>query len=178
LFLIVITCAEFYAVSIRAQNVVRESDVKATLLFNFSQFVTWPAGAFPGTNSPFVIGILGTDPFGPFLDDLVRQERVGGRLIEIRRFRSQEEAEQAHILYVSWDESEALKGLFRRLRRKPVLTVGEGAEPGFVRRGGMISFRRERDNVRLRINLEATREAGLVVSTKLLRVADVVGNPG
>ena len=40
-----------------AQNVgFREPEVKAVYLFNFAQFVQWPAGAFADRRSAFVIG--------------------------------------------------------------------------------------------------------------------------
>ncbi|MEO7347924.1 MAG: YfiR family protein, partial [Opitutaceae bacterium] len=56
-----------------------EYKVKAAFLFNFAQFVEWPAQAFRPADAPLVIGILGDDPFGPYLDELVRGEKVGKR---------------------------------------------------------------------------------------------------
>ncbi len=41
-----------------------EYQVKAVFLFNFGQFVEWPKDAFDTPQAPFVIGILGDDPFG------------------------------------------------------------------------------------------------------------------
>ena len=55
---------------------VSEYQLKAVFLFNFAQFVEWPAAAFPRANAPFVIGVLGKDPFGASLDDVVRGESV------------------------------------------------------------------------------------------------------
>src|SRR5260370_41881790 len=56
-----------------------EYQVKAVFLFNFAQFVDWPADAFSGPTTPLVIGVLGDDPFGDFLDQTVRHEHLGGR---------------------------------------------------------------------------------------------------
>ena len=42
---------------------------------------------------------------------------------------------------------------------------------GFGEHGGMVGFVTEDNRVRLRINLEAARAAGLTISSKLLRVA-------
>jgi len=62
-----------------------EFEVKAAFLYNFARFVEWPAetGHDPGT--PFVIAILGHDPFGAVLDETVAGKTVGGRPIEVRR---------------------------------------------------------------------------------------------
>src|SRR2546430_3260611 len=42
---------------------VSEYQLKAVFLFNFAQFVEWPPAALPGDSAPFVIGVLGKDPF-------------------------------------------------------------------------------------------------------------------
>src|SRR4051812_23846492 len=70
------------AAGLHAQ-VSNEYDLKAVLLYNFTQFVDWPATAFATPEAPLVIGILGRDPFGPVLDELVAQENVGHRRIVV-----------------------------------------------------------------------------------------------
>ena len=64
-----------------------EYQVKAVFLFNFAQFVEWPAVAAADPRTPVIIGILGEDPLGAFLDETVRGERLGERSFEIRRYR-------------------------------------------------------------------------------------------
>jgi hypothetical protein len=54
----------------------------------------------------------------------------------------------------------------------PILTVGED-EP-FARAGGIINFVLKNGKVRLAINLIPARKAGLVISSKVLAVADEV----
>src|SRR6266700_7057796 len=66
--------------TVSAQTVISdENQIKAVFLFNFAQFVEWPARAFPGKEAPLVIGILGEDPFGNYLDELVSGEKIGER---------------------------------------------------------------------------------------------------
>src|SRR2546421_10219007 len=79
----------------------REYQVKAVFLFNFAQFVEWPPAAFAGANSPLVIGILGQDPFGAYLDETVRNEKVNNRLLEIQRYHRVEDIKTCHILFIS-----------------------------------------------------------------------------
>jgi hypothetical protein len=158
----------------RAQPSAREYDVKATLLFHFSQFVEWPPAAMSNTNAPFVIGILGTDPFGEFLDQLVKNERAHGKPVVIRRFRKVEEALGANILFVSDSERSRLYSVLSRVRGRPILTVGETAEHRFIEAGGIVAFVTASDNIRIRINLDEARSAGLTVSAKLLQLAEVV----
>ena len=65
-----------------------EYQVKAVFLFNFSQFVDWPPASFADGRSPLVIGVLGRDPFGATLDEIVRGETVNGRPLVVRRYES------------------------------------------------------------------------------------------
>ncbi len=46
-----------------AQTPSREYQLKAVFLFNFTQFIDWPADAFADGQAPFIIGVLGQKPF-------------------------------------------------------------------------------------------------------------------
>lgn len=153
----------------------REHRVKAVFLFNFAQFVVWPDSAFSGPADPLVVGILGDDPFDTYLDDVVRGEKVNNRPIVVKRYRKVEEAKACHVLFVSSSEAPRMDGILAALRTSKALTVGESDR--FFRHGGMVNFFTESGRIRLKINLEEVQDAGLSVSSKLLRLADVSG-PG
>src|SRR2546430_1625474 len=61
-----------------------EYQLKAVFLFNFAQFVEWPAQASTEPDAPLVIGVLGQNPFGSYLDELVRGEKVGPHPLVVR----------------------------------------------------------------------------------------------
>jgi len=152
----------------------REYQIKAVFLYNFVQFVEWPPAAFPGPNSPFVIGVLGSDPFGDFLDELVRNEKVNGRPLVVERYRSVDEIDNCHVLFVSGSESARAAQIAADLKGRGILTVCDRDE--FARRGAIVRFVTERDRVRLRVNLEGAKAAGLTISSKLLRSAEIVSS--
>lgn len=153
-----------------------EYQVKAVFLFNFAQFVDWPAAAFPDSVTPLVIGILGDDPFGGVLDQTVRDERLGARAFRVRRYQSVDEITTCHILFISRAEGPRSNVILAGLKHRPILTVSEA--DGFAERGGMIRFVTDRNRIRLQINLEAAEAAHLTISSKLLRVAEIVTPPG
>lgn len=150
-----------------------EYQVKAVFLFNFAQFVGWQDAA-AARDEPFVIGILGDDPFEGFLDATVRGERVGGRPFAVERYRTVAEAARANILFVSRSESQRIGQIVDALRGKPVLTVSDA--DNFARRGGMVQFVTENRRIKLSINLEMARAANLTISSKLLRPATIVSS--
>lgn len=146
---------------------VREYQIKAVFLFNFAQFVEWPDKAFTNANAPIVIGILGEDPFGTALDEAIRGERVNGRPLTVVRVSRIQDLGICHILFISRSESAHLQEILRGLNGRSVLTVSDIED--FSRHGGMIRFATENNRVRLKINNEAARAAGLTISSKLLR---------
>ena len=148
------------------------TQVEAVFLFNFSEFVEWPPQSFPDRRSPLVIGVLGSDPFGATRDEVVRGERVNGRALAVRRFRRIEEVTDCHILFVSQSERERLAQILHQLKGRSILTVSDMED--FARAGGMIRFVLVDNKIRLRINVEAARAAGLTISSKLLRPAQIV----
>jgi len=152
-----------------------EYQLKAVFLFNFAQFVDWPQESFPEAQTPLVIGVLGEDPFGTYLDDIVSGERVNNRQLEIQRYRRVDEMKNCHILFISQSESKRLEQIVADLKGRSILTVSDSV--GFARSGGMIRFVTERNKLRLKINLEAATAANLTISSKLLRPAEIV-TPG
>ncbi len=153
-----------------------EYQVKAVFVFNFAHFVEWPAQAFTAPNEPFVIGILGTDPFGARLDEAVRGEQVGEHPLLVRRFRNAGEIGDCQILYIDRSEGAQLSQILAALNHRTTLTVTD--LDGAAQRGVMIQFVTENSRIRLRINVEAARAAGLTISSKLLRPAEIVATEG
>src|SRR6185295_9163870 len=100
----------------------REYQIKAVFLFNFAQFTDWPSSAFTRTNDPIVIAVLGTNPFDDFLESTVRNENVHGRRLIVRHYKTVEEIQTCHILYVGQSEARRLQQIVRKLKGKPMLT--------------------------------------------------------
>src|ERR1700722_10025339 len=79
----------------------REDQVKAAFIYNFTQFVTWPQDAFASNNSPFVIAIVGDDPYSGASERAMAGKFVNGRRIAISHFASLERMERCQLLIVS-----------------------------------------------------------------------------
>jgi hypothetical protein len=63
--------------------VLPEYKVKSVFIFNFTKFVDWPSTSFESEDSPFIIGIIGNNPFGNYLEETVLGEKVGPHPIVI-----------------------------------------------------------------------------------------------
>ncbi|HEX3914763.1 MAG TPA: YfiR family protein [Steroidobacteraceae bacterium] len=171
-----VAAALVFAVSgqlLLAADAPTENQVQAVFLFNFSRFVEWPTQAFAAPNDPFVIGIVGNDPFGARLDQAVRNEQINGHRLTVRRFRSIADVDNCQILFIDRSETGRLGQILSALDHRSILTVSQA--DGAAQQGVMIQFATEDSRIRLRINVESARAAGLTISSKLLRPAEIVG---
>jgi hypothetical protein len=149
-----------------------EDQVKAVFVFNFTHFVEWPARSFAEPTQPLVIGVLGSDALAAQLGEAVRGERSDQHPLEVRRVRSLEEIGDCQILFIHRSQSAQLGQVLDAVGGRGTLTVSD--LDGGARRGVMIQFATESNRIRLLINLEAARAAGLTLSSKLLRPAEIV----
>jgi hypothetical protein len=150
-----------------------EYRVKAVYIYNFGKFVQWPAGtALEGAENGFPICVLGPDPFGSTLDEIVKGESIEGQPLVTRRIDRVESTDGCRILFISAMPKERLIMTLQTLQSKPVLTVSD--MPDFCNRGGMIQFVMQADKVRFEVNLPPAEKAGLTLSSQLLKVATSV----
>jgi hypothetical protein len=140
-----------------------EYQVKSAFLLNFTKFIDWPAAAFAAPDSPMVICIIGEDPFGVALDQMVAGEVLEGHRLTVQRIKETPPPKSCHMLYFGGPKYD-FHGL-----GPGVLTVGEGET--FVHDGGIIGFVIENRRVRFGINQTAAENAGLTISSKLFNVA-------
>ena len=152
-------------------SAIPEYQVKAAFLFNFTKFVEWPPSSFSTPQAPLVIGIYGKDPFGSYLKETVAGEKIDGHPLVIQYYSSIEEIRTCHILFINETETHKVKQVIESLKGRSILTVSD--KPDFMKNGGMIRLFIENNKTRLRINREATEAANLVISSKLLRIAEI-----
>ena len=149
-----------------------EYSVKAAFLYQFSLFIDWPSDAFANPSAPLIIGVLGDDPFGSTLDKTVKDKTVNGRRFVVKRFESLEDLQYCHILFVSSSEDGHLSRVLEKLKSSSTVTVSDIHH--FAKQGGIIGFVIRDNRIGLQINAAAAKEARVKISSKLLRLADVI----
>ena len=152
-----------------------EYQVKASFLFNFVQFVQWPAASFKGPDSPVLIGVLGYDPFGPALEAAINGETARQRPIYVIRSHHWQNLQHCHLVFVSPSERQRIDEILQAFRSRPILTVSE--VPRFAERGGVINFFYEGQKIRFEINPGAARRHEIKMSAQLLNLARIIGSP-
>jgi hypothetical protein len=145
-----------------------EDEVKAGFIFNFLKYTEWPA-ASPG--SELRVCALDAQPLSG------RLEALQGRRIEEREIRVTAPTRPSALrgcqaLYIPAGERARAEAALRAIDQHPVLTICEA--PGCVRDGSIIGLKLRGGRMRFDINQGAARQAGLKLSSQLLKLADDV----
>jgi hypothetical protein len=146
-----------------------ERQVKAAYLLNFTRYVEWPPRAFPDSEAPVTLCVVGGDDAMPeTVRRTIEGRRSRGRPVRLLRPDVPAQSGECHLVFLS-AETPLLETWLAALRNTPILTVGEGT--GFLRRGGMIAFVIVDQTVRFLIDDRAARGSGLRISSRVLALA-------
>jgi hypothetical protein len=146
-----------------------EYKLKAACLYNFARFVEWPSKAFGAESDPLVIAVVGPNPFGSLLDEIVKGRTINNRPVAVRYVSSPRQLNGAHVAFVARDAKTRDAQAISDLTSQHVLTVGE--DSGFLKDGGSIQFVVVEKKIRFAIAEEAAGKAGLKIGAQLMSLA-------
>lgn len=161
-----------------------ELQVQAAFLVNFLRYTQWPPDRAGNPGDPLVITVVGD----PEASDVLRRltdvvPPIDGRRVEVQRVEFplgadatvragiSERLRRSHLVFVQGLDDEA-GAILVDLSGQPVLTVSD--RPGFARGGGMIELQRRGGRIAFNANPDAIRNARLVMSAKVLKLARIV----
>lgn len=147
---------------------VREQQLKAAYLFHFPDFVTWPST--PAARDEVVICLSAQHPLYELLRQAISKQPDKALVLQSRY--GVQNIEACQMWYVSAAEFPEFQRNLPTIAAQPVLTIS--SVPGFARAGGMLEFYLEDNKVRLRANLAALHRAQIRVSSRLLRLVELV----
>ncbi len=169
LALLLALIAGWAAPSRAGPEVDSEYQTKAAQIYSFTKFIDWPPKKFPSAESPFIIGVYGSDEITDFLRESFQSRRIKDRPVEIRHLANKAELAGCHLVFVSRSERDRLGTVLYELRHEGILSVGES--DNFLRSGGVISFISVEGATRFQIDLGNASRERLKVSSKLLPVS-------
>lgn len=162
-----------------AKSQDRVDKLKSVYLYNFGNYVTWPAEAFSrsgGKQAPFSIGILAeSHPAEAILKAIARKKKIGSRRINPFLIRDIRTEWTCQILYIpSTTPAEVTKAALERIRDKPVLVVTEVTESGDASAAGMINFYLAGTSIKFQIDPKGIIANDMKPSSKLIQLGDVI----
>lgn len=141
-----------------------EYRLKASFLFNFATFTTWPGGG----GETLSMCVYGDDPFGAHLDAIAGR-KVGERRVQVQRATSVDALDGCQLVFVARPMIGNLGRVLDRINGRPVLTVADS--PGAMESGVMLNMDSSAGRITFSANLAAARRHGLGLSSKLLNLA-------
>ncbi len=145
--------------------------LKAAFVFNFAKFTRWPDSAWINQGDTLKLCIVGDDDLAGVLKQLSGRT-IQGKEVYILALAAAQSPDDCHILHVAGSERERVGEVLGSVNGKAILTVSD--VPGFARQGGMIEMFQTGERIRFNINENNARRVGLVLSSRLLNLADIV----
>ncbi len=168
----------FLVLSLLGVTLAQESEynVKALFLERFTRFIEWPEeSAVNDISQPFILGIIGENPFGTILEQIYSQKKIKDKKVEIRYISDKNEIPGCHLLFISKSEKKALSKILSFTREKQILTVSDTKK--FAAQGVLINLYIVENKIRFEINELEARDSGLFISYRLLNLAKIVNPP-
>jgi len=161
----------FLAGEVKADDQLPVNQVKAGHLVLFVRYVEWPKekeGALD--DRPFVVAVLGHDPFGDVLEQAFAGLLPNGRPVKVRRIGSSAEAKNCDMVFISREEERRQAGWLAELAGSAVLTVSDADTA--LKEGAMIMLVSEQtpkgEKLCFDVNLKVLKRAGLRVNSTML----------
>jgi hypothetical protein len=145
--------------------------LKAAFLYNFAQFVEWPADALaPGQR--LAMCVVGDAAVADALGQTIKGHAIEGHELTVTVLKVGEPASGCHLLYVSASEMKRSAGLLLSAKDASVFTVSDANN--FAESGGVAQLIVENDRMRFAINIASAQRGRLNISSKLLSLARIV----
>jgi len=153
---------------VHADNLA-EDKAKVGFIFNFTKYTDWPDNVM--SSNELLVCSLSPQPLSGKLSALQGQQ-VQGRTLQLRPSARAAEWQACHVLFIAAEDSQRLDSVLKTIARHPVLSISDA--PNFAEAGGIIGLNLRDGRIRFVINQGAARQAGIKLSSQLLKLAEKV----
>ncbi len=164
----------FLVFSVTASAEDREYKLMASYFEKFAQLTRWPDDSeLPDLSNPFIISIVGHNPFGKNLDKRYLDNKINNRKVIVKYISSLDKIPGSNLVFISKSMDKKVPNILSITRNKPILTVSE--IKGFAKKGGHINFYyTDKDTLHFEINEPMVNKSGLRMHLLLIEVAKKV----
>ncbi|MGB0522929.1 MAG: YfiR family protein [Flammeovirgaceae bacterium] len=153
-----------------------EYEIKAGLILNFARHCVWPERMFDRKQNKIILTILGSDPFGEVIENVLRGRSVQGKYyFEVRRASDIRNLRGSHIIFISKSERNNIQKIVEYInsfnfKKSAVLTMGDGID-SFCKKGGIINIL---EDYTFNVNWDAASDQGVILDNRLLNIANEI----
>ncbi|MEQ1529036.1 MAG: YfiR family protein [Methylococcales bacterium] len=150
---------------------VQEYNVKAAITLNFARFTEWPESALKKDSPKITLCVLGDNVVQQAFTE-IDNKQVGNRTLTVSYLSRLRNLEECHMLYVSGLDKNKTIQLLTEINNQHILSIGE--QEYFVDYGGIINLAMINGKINIQINIDAAKQAGLTISSRVLKLATIV----
>lgn len=164
-----IGCSIFAVVFFSTHVYSEDLAYKADFIIKLIDYVQWTGGAGTDGSGTVNIGVVGQSPI---LQSLKTASE--GKKITVKTITPEDPLTDFQILFITTKDKTELAKALKKISGKPVLTVSDCT--GFAGFGVMINFYSEdgTGKVKFEANTLAAGDAGLKISSQLLKLAKII----
>lgn len=164
----------FYCIAPVNSRTVEKQTVMAVLTLNIARFTSWPERIFNAKEPIINLCVIGDNLVQQSFNN-INKKVINNKTLHIINLSRLRNVNQCQLLYVSKMDRNKLKPLLVEMRGVPILTIGENVE--FIQAGGMVGLEQVNGKMQIKINLPIIKQSELVISSRLLKLAEIVDFP-
>ena len=161
-----------FSTVVNAKKIKSEYKIKASYVFNFIRFVTWPTQQLDKKTESVQVCVMNSNSqFNKAFKPVIGR-KISGHPLRFKQLSDINNIAQCHLLYVDKSKKNNIVKLLPLIEKYKILFISDSRN--FCAKGGMIGMVKRKGKIRLEINLKATKLAGFNISSNLLEVATIV----
>lgn len=148
----------------------QEYVLKAVYLERFARFMEWPnESSVKNLNTPFIIGVIGENPFGGELEKLYKIQLIKQKKVDIKYISDYNEITSCAFLFISKSETKNIPLILDIIKNKPIVTISD--IPDARKKGIHISFITQNNKILFELNESAFNKSNIIVDYRLKQYA-------
>lgn len=150
----------------------QEDAYESAMIIKLVDYVTWAASGGPEAGQPLVIGVVGDVPLFDRLEKTAAFASTDPKPV-VKKITADNDLAGIHFLFIPSESKDALDGLLQIAQEKSILTIAD--TDGLGEAGVVLNFYADGAKVKFEVNLASAKAKGLKISSKLLKLARIIG---
>ena len=142
--------------------------VKALIIEKFAKYSRWPPQSkLNKANSPFIICIVGSNPFGDIMDRIYSVKKIKGHKVQVKYIKGNQPLQICHILFLANDSGKRIPEVVEFSQKNSILTFSDNKS--WVQKGICVNlYITKKQTILFKINEQSLRNNQMQVNSLLL----------
>jgi hypothetical protein len=159
LLAVIICLSSSMAMASDTKITATKSQLRALFIKKIPKYVLWPNQNESNHSTSYTVAAIDKEELLPYF-----KKPAAFTLVRWP-------AKNCQVLFLDSRNPRIIAAIINQVKDKPILTIGQN--PDFLRMGGIINLVESGSRMKLQVNIQAARKAGLTISSKLLKLSEI-----